>query len=199
MEADQLVLNGFVFAPRPTDPGLAARDISISPAQLKRHELIEGISTTYVDVYSSAGKQAAEAEVTAAFGADEFIVSMRFEERFLVIEFVDGHVEWMDMGSHVESARSRELIAHEIVEARAVLAGDLTEMLEAGGAIVFGYDYTIYISAETFGKLEGIVDAVVRGEANRETAETRWVSLLGDLSRSFFVDVMMHLDSWGRE
>lgn len=199
MDADHLVLNGFVFAPRPVDPRLAAREISISPAQLKRHELIEAISETYVNVYSSGGKQAAQAEVIETFGVHEFILSMRFEEEFLVVEFADSHVEWTDMRSHVEAARNREMVHREIVQARAVLAGDLTEMLQAGKAIVFGYDYTIYISVEVFEELEGIVDAVVRGEVDEEIAETWWVNLLGNLSRSFFADVMTHLDSWGRD
>ena len=118
MDAGHLVLNGFVFAPRPVDPRVAAREISISPAQLKRHELIEAISETYVNVYSSGGKQAAQAKVIETFGVHEFILSMRFEEEFLVVEFGDGHVEWMDMRSHVEAARNREMVR--------ALAGDST-------------------------------------------------------------------------
>jgi hypothetical protein len=198
MDADQLVLNGFVFSPRPMHRRVAARKISISAAQLKRHELIESISEMYVDVYYSKGKEAAHAQVIETFGTDEFILSMRFEGKFLVIEFADNHVEWMNMTSHVDAASERAMIAREIVEARTTLASDLTEILQSGRAIVFGYDYTIYISHEIFGELTRVIDTLLRHKIDYKTAEIQWVELLGEASRSFFADVKEHLESWER-
>jgi hypothetical protein len=197
LDGDQLFLNFFLFAPRPNNPEVEGRAIAVSPEQQQRHEIIEAIAEEYVALYVEGGKQQAEDQVMSTFRGHDFLLSMKFEDRFLILGFADGHVEWMDMASHVEGTLSRERVMAELVEARGRLQEGLLEMLESGRAVAFGYDYTIYIAPVVFQQLEEIVSALRSGEWSKAHAECRWIELLGEASQAFFDDVLAHLDTWG--
>jgi len=199
LDGDQLFLNFFQFAPRPSNPELESVAIAALPEQQLRHEIIQGIIQEYIASYLVGGRQQAEDRVMSVFRSHDFLLSMKLEEGFLILEFADGHVEWIDMALCIEGTLSHERVMAELVESRELLREELLEMLESGRAIAFGYDYTIYVSSAVFHQLEEIVNALRSGDWSKEHAERLWIGLLGEASESFFDDVFAMLETWGDE
>jgi len=192
----KILINGIIFSPREQDPSIQRENIQVSEAQMRRYELFQSIPIKYLEIYKREGKVKANEEILTFLKDNPLIEEIGFKEEYLVIQFTDSHIEWIDMDSYIKNDSGFYPNSDEKAASRLKQIPNLRSYLEAGNVIAFGYQYTIKTDFINFSKAQTIIKKVKVGSYADENAREEIIELMGPQGREFFADAKREIASW---
>ena len=190
----KILINGIVFSPREQDLNIKREDIKVTEMQIRRYNLEKSISRKYVEYYNDNGEMYAIEKIIKDYKDNAILKKLNFNKKYLILEFIDGHIEWMNMESFIKADKDLYPIKKENEATRRRQIQKLRARLEQNGVLAFGYRYTIYTNKQTYSEVENVIMRVKNGQYSVEKASDDLIELLGPQAQEFFDDVKSQID-----